>query len=134
MNIGGWKAISLAHGWSITIVGMSTVFIGLIGICVFILILNKLFSLQENFSFSGLLLKFPLTSHKSSQILDPQVREDAEKIYLLSKYVGGEFSLESILNLAQKRGVTISKKSIEILLKKGILTQSGENTYKLRKL
>jgi len=134
MSLRGLEAINSAHGLSVTVVGIITVFLGLFGLFVILSELHKVILLWENRS--GLFTKFNFFKNKKTfpgcgllKNSPPSVIEEAKQLYILAKFIGEEFSLSQLLELAKKRNLAISKPTIKILIDNGIIIPIDKGRY-----
>ncbi|GAB6887413.1 hypothetical protein JCM13304A_09110 [Desulfothermus okinawensis JCM 13304] len=134
MTIQGMDAIISANGFSITLVGMLTVFLGLFGLYVILSELHKIILIWDNRSglFTNIFFfkkKTPFPGFDQIKNNPPLIIEQAKQLYTLSKFVGEEFSLRRVLELAKKRGLDISKDSIKVLIETEIIVQIDSDRY-----
>ena len=138
MNLRGLDAINAAHGFSVTMVGILTVFLGLFGLFVVLSEMHKLILLWDNRSqfysklnskLNFLKKKEPFPGYRLLKNCPSLVREEARQLYTLAKFIGNEFTLSQLLELAIKRRVAISSSTIKILKDKGIIISKGKGRF-----
>ncbi len=131
----GIHVISSANGWAITVVGMLTVFLGLLGLFFLISQLHKIIILWDNKK--GLLnnifyipsKKEPFPGYNRLRDVSTRIKEESRHAYILAKFAGEQFSISSLLELAKKRDISISNECIKILLEKSIIIPLKKDIY-----
>lgn len=132
----GLKAIEEAHGWTITFLGMSVVFIALAFLSLFMANLNRILDFAESLKSKALkgLKSKPKGVTKTSPIqrdkeekakirLSPHHYEMMRYFELITQKLGEPFSLQEVLEKAQDRGIPQPYSALYMLVKKGIIVE-----------
>ena len=126
------QAISENQGWSIAVVGVTTVFTALIVLSLLISQLHKVLDLWERRRHIGRALFRRKVENKEGT--GPQLswpaQEAAHSFDLLSARSGGGLaSLDLLLELAEKRGVVIDQKTLDELIAFGRLIKDEDGHF-----
>mgnify|MGYP000630282012 CR=1 FL=1 len=128
-----FNAISEHNGWSISIVGITIVFSGLVALSIVVSQLHKMLMAWENRKTWLKRLKAFLLGKGSIQpgLEDApfEVLEDAKNLSLLSPFLPEPFSSEDLFEMAEKRGIDIRQYSIHYLTDSGYLKLDNQGNY-----
>lgn len=132
----GWEAISENNGLAISIVGITIVFTGLVGLSLIISQLHKLVFFWEHKGKKLLLMFARQKTQKAGygkkdteKGLNPSEAETLKKLQLLSPWLGQHFSLDNLLALAEKRGLLVKDSTLKKLINQGSLEMNPDGTY-----
>ncbi|CAN2039311.1 MotA/TolQ/ExbB proton channel domain-containing protein [Candidatus Magnetomoraceae bacterium gMMP-15] len=127
----GLEAIAAHNGWAIAIVGVSIVFLGLLGLSFTISQLPRLIKLWEVRSkiFKG-------RKHQTLIELEPQLirpthglAEAIRHFTFLTDWLGEPFSLPELIDLAEKRGIVRPYSTLNSLLLEKIIIPDGKGYF-----
>lgn len=132
----GLKAISEAHGWTITFLGITFVFTALTFLAIIMAHLNRIFDIIDGlkgFKLSArktqkpdTSLAKPVSSHvhiAGREELSSGEHEIMRYFELITEKLGEPFSLEDVLKKAQDRGIPRPHSVLYTLFKKGIIVE-----------
>ncbi len=124
----GLEAISAHNGWAISVVGISSVFVGLVMLSSVIAQLHKVLDLWENPS--KIKTFFKAKKQKENKIIDIKVlsqsqKETAKQFALLARTMEDHFSLPRLLYLAQISGLNDPHSNLNNLIGAEIIVPDG---------
>lgn len=124
----GLAAIEAANGWSISVIGVTIVFSGLLGLSFIISQFPRIFGALEKKDKTAIPSKLKQANVPPLKV-KPDMEEAIRNFDFLTKWLGEPFSLPKLLDIAEKRGMIQPYSMMNEMLVKGIVLPDGKGYF-----